>query len=174
MKVILGFRSFGRNHKDRYVRKILAKTLGGYMSSRLFMEIREKKGLAYDIYAWSDSYLEVGALGVSGGFSPAKTQDAMVEIFKILRDIKKNGCKSNEIKMAKENSIGWASGLASNLLYDLPLEMPDEIIEKTKKVRNKDIIRVAREIFRPENLNIVIAGPIDPKEEKKYRKLIKL
>ncbi|MDD5731292.1 MAG: pitrilysin family protein [Patescibacteria group bacterium] len=183
--LFMGFRSFGRGHKDRHIRQIILKVLGGYMSSKLFMEIREKKGLAYVISTWLDSLADTGCFGIYGGFDHNKIPDALKEVFKILRDAKQKGFKPEEIKMAKENTIGklalslegaagWASNIADNELYGLPIETPDEIIRETKKVTNTDIKRVARQIFRPENFNMVIVGPIDPREEKKYLDLIKL
>jgi predicted Zn-dependent peptidase len=155
------------------------------MSSKLFIEVREKKGLAYSINAWADSYAETGCFGISGGFDPKKVSEALKEIFKLLRQAKDKGFSPAEIKMAKENSIGslilsleraggWASGIASDELYGLPFETPEETIRRIKKVTNADIKRVARETFKPENFNMVIVGPTDPKEEKKYLDLIKL
>lgn len=184
-KINIGFRSFGRGNKNKYTRNIIAKILGGYMSAKLFTEIREKKGLAYSVHSLIDVYAETGCLGISGGFDPKKVIEALKEIFKLLRQAKDKGFTPAEIKMAKENSIGrlilslegaggWASNLASNELYGLPIETPDEIIKKTNKVTNTDIKRVARELFKPDNFNMVIVGPIDSKEEKKYLDLVKL
>lgn len=183
--VMMGFRSFGRGNKKRYIREIILKALGGYMSSRLHIDVREKKGLAYAIYSWIDVFQEVGFLGIVGGFDPKKVSEALKEIFKILRGIKKNGFAPSEVNMAKENSVGrlilslegaggWAEDIAINDLFGLPIETPDEIIKKTNKVTNADIKRLAREIFRPENFNMVIVGPIESKEEKKYLDLVKL
>ena len=185
VNLAMGFRSFDRNHKDRYIQGLLAKILGGYMSSKLYIEVREKKGLAYSVSAFTDSYHDTGCFGIGGGFDPKKTPDAIREILKILREVKKKGFSEKEINMAKENSVGklvlslegasgWASSLAYDELYGMPIEMPDEIIAKTKKVSNKDIIRVANEIFKAENFNMVIVGPIDEKKEKEYLELVKL
>jgi len=186
-KLLLGFRSFGRNgsEKDRYARGLLARALGYYMSSILFVEIREKRGLSYDIGCDVSSFDETGDFEIGGGFAVNKIPEVLKVVCSILKDIKKKGLEAKELKMAKSHQIGqinlnienvssWASGFATNELYGLPIETPDEIIKKTKKVTNTDIKRLAREIFRPENFNMVIVGPIDSKEEKKYLDLIKL
>jgi len=184
-KLVMGFRSFDRGHKDIYIRSVLYRILGGYMSSKLFIEVREKRGLAYTVRSWVDAYAETGCFGVSGGFDPKKVPEALKEIFKLIRQAKSKGFTPAEIKMAKENKIGslvlslegaggWASSIALDELYGLPIETPDEIIKRTNKVTNADLKRVAREIFKPENFNMVIVGPIDPKEEKKYLDLVKL
>jgi predicted Zn-dependent peptidase len=183
--LIMGFRSFGRGGKDEYTRNILTKILGGYMSSKLFIEVREKRGLAYDVRSWVEAYTETGCFGVLGGLNPHKPPEALKEIFKIFRQTKNKGFTPAEIKMAKENSIGrlvmslegaggWSTSIAEDELFGLPVETPDEIIKRINKVTNSDIKRLAREIFRPENFNMVIVGPTDPKQEKKYLDLIKL
>uniref|UniRef100_A0A7C4R5Q3 Insulinase family protein n=1 Tax=candidate division CPR3 bacterium TaxID=2268181 RepID=A0A7C4R5Q3_UNCC3 len=184
-KVIIAFRSFGRDHKDRYVRGIISKILGGYMSSKLFMEIREKKGLAYNIRTYTDAYEEIGCLGIVGGFVPEKVPEALKETIKLVNQAKEKGFTQEEIKMAKENSIGklalslesaseWAEGIAVNVLYGIPIETLDEMESNINKVTNQDIKRVAKEIFQPENFNMVVVGPIDEKKKNEYLKLIKL
>lgn len=186
-KLMLGFRSFGResDDKDRNARALLSRILGSYSSSILFNEIREKRGLSYDIGCGISSFDETGALIIGGGFDVKKLPEAMRVICKVLRDAKNKGFQTKDIQRGKNNKIGqlelslevagnWASALASNELYGMPIEIPKEIIKKTKSVTNADIKRIAKQIFRPENFNMVIVGPIDPREEKKYLDLIKL
>lgn len=186
--VIMGFRSFGRNgsDQDRTIRSVLSKILGGYTSSILWEKLREDKGLAYDIGAGTDVYDETGAFFIYGGFDPSKLPMALKEIFKVIREAKKSGFSTHDIKMAKENKLGklalslegaagWASDIAAQALFEKHIELPDETIKKIKKVKNDDLKRLAQEIFRPENLNIFILGPLDPKkDEKKFLDLVKL
>ncbi len=119
------------------------------------------------------------------GFNPKKVPEALKETFKLFRQAKNKGCTPAEIKMAKENSIGrlimslegaggWSTSIAEDELFGLPVEKPNKIIKRINKVTNADLKRLAREIFRPENFNMVMVSPIEPKEEKKYLDLIKL
>jgi len=183
--VIMGFHSFERGHKDRYIQDLIACVLGGYMSSKLFIEVREKKGLAYYVGTFVDSYKETGCFGIYGGFSPKKLEDALKSIFKILQDVKKNGFKPEEIKMAKENSIGklilnleaaggWAAGIAESEIYELPIETPEDMIKGIRKVSNADIKIFAKKFFKKENFNMVVVGPDGSDKEIKYSNLVKL
>lgn len=186
-KVVIGFRSFGRDEdrQKRAVRSLMASILGGYSSSKLFTEIREKRGLCYHIGSGVDIFDETGFFGIASGLDVSKIPEALEVIFKILREIKEKGFDKKEIQMGKDNAIGrlrlglestngWVSNIADQALYEKDIELPDKKVERIKKITNQDIKKMARGIFRPENLNMVISGPIDPKEEKKYLKMIKL
>jgi len=183
--MIMGFRSFKRNHKARYVRSLLANILGGYMSSKLFTEVREKRGLAYSIHSSVDAYHDTGTFIITGGFDLYKLPEAIKIIFKILNDAKKQGFKYSEIKMAKEHNIGKldlllensqfiASFLGEQEILDNKIKTPEEIIKEIKKVTNSNIKKIAKEIFKPENFNMVIVGSIKKEEEKRYLELVKV
>ncbi|MFA7308743.1 MAG: pitrilysin family protein [Patescibacteria group bacterium] len=188
VRLSMTFRSFGRHHtpeSDLYARWLLSDILGGFMSSRLFIQVREKRGLCYSIGSSQGSYDELGEFEIGGGFDPANTKKALEVIFAILRDIKRKGFTPDELAMAKENNIGGLElaqegpGYISNLLARDELHFgkirtPDETIANIKKVTNKDLMRVANQIFTPENCNMVLVGAVKEKEESEYASLIKL
>ena len=188
VKMRLGFHSFGYLTEDRrkYARAVLADILGGYMSSKLFTEIREKRGLAYSVNARVWNYFDLGLFCVNGGFAPEKTVKAFRAIMEILRGAKKNGFSQQEITMAKENNVGClklamessnfiAGHLGSSELLEDKIQMPDDYLRKIKAVTNDDLKKIAQEIFRPENCNLAVVGPLDKgKTEGELLKLIKL
>lgn len=187
VNIMMSFRTFGRNatEQDKVIASLLAKVLGGMSSSILFAEIRERRGLCYIIGSGTDAFEETGAFEIEIGLDKSKIPEAMKAIFKILRSVKKNGFDAKDLKIGKDNSYGqirlslegvngWSSGIAHQTLYGEEIDLPEKLISRLKKVTNSDIKRVAREIFRSENFNMVIVGPIDPKKEKEYLKLIKL
>ncbi len=186
-KLFIGFRSFGRDRseQDREIAELLLRILGGTASSILWDEIREKRGLAYDIGSFSFIFDETGFLAIESGLNLSKLKEALKLIFKILKEAKEKGFKEKDIKRAKdfnmgrlalsiENAPAWATGIARDLLYEKNIDLPEDIIRRIKKIKNSDLKRIAREVFRPERLNMVIVGPIDPSKEKEYLKLIKL
>src|SRR5205085_11937577 len=75
--VVVGMRALDRDDPDRYALAVLNQVLGGGMSSRLFQEIRERRGLAYSVYSYRQSYLETGALAVYAGTAPARVPEVL-------------------------------------------------------------------------------------------------
>ncbi|MBI2448422.1 insulinase family protein [Candidatus Microgenomates bacterium] len=184
-KMRLGFHSFGYLTEDRrkYTRAVLADILGGYMSSKLFTEIREKRGLAYSVNASVWNYFDTGLFCINGGFAPEKTIKAFRAIMDILRHAKKYGFSKQEIEMAKENNVGSlklamessnfiAGNLGTSELLEGKIQMPDDYLKKIRSVTNQDLKKIAREIFRSENCNLAVVGPLN--KEKTQAELLKL
>jgi len=179
--ICIGLHSFGRSHKDRYALSLLHIILGANMSSRLFENIREKKGLAYEIGAEVKRYNETGAFVVHAGTEHKKAKDAIVCILKELREIKEKNVTAGELKRAKEFfKVQLLMALEDTVEHMLWLgdyavslnKLPDreEIIKKVEVVTADDIRRVSKSIFNSFGLNIAIIGEFTDREQKEIEK----
>jgi len=177
----MGLHSFGREHKDRYVLGFIHIILGANMSSRLFENVREEKGLAYEIGTEIKRYNDAGAFIVHAGIEHKKVKDAIALIIKELRKIKKEAVSKNELERAKEffkvqllmaleDTIEHMLWLGDRLSAVNKLPNKEEIIKKVESVTISDIKRVSKEIFDKKNLNVALIGAIKDKEAKDIEK----
>ncbi len=168
--IVIGYRTFGREHKDRYILSLLSAILGGGMSSRLFYQIREQKGLVYYIGAYPQLYSNNGYMAFSFGSSPELTQEVIDNIYKILKDLKDNEIENDELSKAKEYLKGnlllglegtsdLANFYAEDILFKNKIRNVDDIIKKINDINTEDIQRLAKKIFINKNLNIAGIGP---------------
>ena len=182
----LGVRTFKRNHPDRYALSVLAVILGGNMSSRLFTEIREKRGLAYYIKTGVQSYIDNGYLVSRAGTDIKKTGEAVRVILEEYKKVRGSRfeVRGSEMKKAKEYVKGKmilgledseeVAGLyADDLLLEGKIRTPEEILKAVDKVSVTDIRRMVGEIFRPENLNLTIIGPFKSGDRQEFEKIIR-
>lgn len=160
-------------HPDRHALGLISAILGEGMSSRLFLEIREKQGLAYDIRSGVSQHLDTGAFSVYAGVDPSKVAQAVGAIAGELKHIKE-GVGKVELDKAKEmakgrlllrmedsrNVAGWLGG--QELLMGKILTV-DEVVRNIDAVSATDIKRVAREQLSREKLNLAIVGPVKNK-----------
>jgi len=179
--ISMGLHSFGKFHEDRYILTLLHIILGANMSSRLFENIREKKGLAYEIGADVKRYNETGAFVVHAGTEHKKAPEAIRCILKELKEIKEKHVSAGELKRAKEffkvqllmaledtvDHMLWLGEHATSLN-----KLPDrkEIIKKAEAVTADDIKRVAQGIFKNSGLNLAMIGELKDKERKEIEK----
>lgn len=177
----VGVRAYPLGHPDRYVLAVLGNILGGNMSSRLFIEVREKKGLAYYISTGAEEYHDSGYLVTQAGLRLSAVDEA-VKI--ILREYVAMGAKAvsaSELARAKEffkgrmvlrleDSFNVVSMYTSQEVLEKKIETPEEILAQVEKVTAEDIKRVAADIFVNEKLNLAIVGPF--KEEGKFSKIL--
>jgi len=179
--ISMGLHSFGRIHKDKYVLTLLHIILGANMSSRLFENIREKKGLAYEIGSDVKRYNETGAFVVHAGTEHKKAPETIRCILKELKEIKENHVSAGELRrageffkvqllMALEDTVDhmlWLGEYAASLN-----KLPDkkEIIKKVEAVTADDIKRVAQGIFKSPCLNLAMIGKLKDKERKEIEK----
>jgi predicted Zn-dependent peptidase len=177
----IGLHSFGKNHKDRFALTILHIILGANMSSRLFENIREKKGLAYEIGAEVKRYNETGAFVVHAGTEHKKAKEAIICILKELKRIKEKYVTAGELKRAKEffkvqllmaledtvEHMLWLGDYAASLN-----KLPDreDIIKKVESVTVDDIKRVSQSIFNSSGLNIAVIGELEDREQREIEK----
>ncbi|MEK7107261.1 MAG: insulinase family protein, partial [Patescibacteria group bacterium] len=158
-------------HKDEYVLEVLSTILGGGMSSRLFLEVREKRGLAYSVHAMVEKYPDTGYFAVQAGVEHGKLEKAVSTILAEFRKIKKNNKVSGaELKKAKahikgtltlalETSDAVAAHAATSLISLGRIRTLEEIIKGIDKVKAGDVMRVAKDLLRTEGLNLAIIGP---------------
>jgi len=181
----LGVRAFPHAHKDRYVMAVLATILGGNMSSRLFTEVREKRGLAYYIKSNINTYFDNGYLVSQAGADIKKTKEAIKVILEEYNRVKsqKSKVKSKELKKAKEylkgrmalnleDSKGVASLFVEDLILEDKIRTPKQIVQGVEKVTLADLQRVSQKIFVNQGLNLAIIGPY--KDEGRFEKILKL
>ncbi len=177
----LGARSFNIFHKDRYTQEVIATILGGMMSSRLFIKIRDELGLAYYIKTEVEDNPDTGVIVTRAGVDNKKAKDAVSAIMKEYQKITKETIPAQELKKAKEHikgktaillessdALAYFHGL-NELLEDKMYRLND-IFSDIDKVTAKDVKETARNIFKPENINLALVGPF--KAKKSFQELI--
>ena len=169
-QLMLGVPAYPYGHKDEYALGLLATVLGGGMSSRLFLEVREKRGLAYSVSAGIDKYPDTGSFYVSAGIEHGKLEKVVQTILKELKKIQKEKVSAAELKKAKayltgnlalhlETSDEIAENAATSLINTGKVRTLEERIKAINAVTADDIQRVARDIFRTDKLNLAVIGP---------------
>lgn len=181
---ILGWPGINRFDSDRYTLAVLETILGGNMSSRLFIEVREKRGLCYYVNAVSDEFHDKGVVGVAAGVDPARVEEAITVSaaeFHKLADGRKKVSKT-ELKRAQEYLVGkWAlsmedsdfvaqfAGLRKILRNEVT--SVDAILKKIQAVTLEDLDRLAKRLVQPGEARLAIIGPY--KDSKPFEKLLK-
>ena len=179
----LGVRTFNFNHPQKYSQDILGIILGGMMSSRLFMEVRERLGLAYYVKTMVESNQDTGFLAIRAGVDNKNVEKAIAVILKEYKKISQKAVPQAELKKAKEyvkgkmalileSSDALASFYGEQELLKRKILTAEEIYAKINKVSSQDILKAARVIFQPQRLNLALIGPFQDKN--KFRKLLKL
>ena len=169
--IAIGLRTVPLEHKDQYPLSILSAILGGGMSSRLFHEVREKRGLAYYVRSSSDHYKDCGSLVSMAGVDPKRVEEAIAVILTEYSKVKsqKSKVKSEELKKAKEflkghlvleleDSRAVAGFFGSQELLEKKIDSPDEVIAKINKVTMDQIEHVAKKYFVENGLNLAVIG----------------
>ncbi|HNW40015.1 MAG TPA: pitrilysin family protein [Candidatus Omnitrophota bacterium] len=178
----MGFHALKRDHPLRHAQAILHIILGGNMSSRLFNEVREKRGLAYEIGTGLKRYNDTGVFLVHAGIDNLKVQDCLGLILQELGKTKKTLVTKDEFKRAKEFYQGQLSlALEDTMEYMLwmgesiacldKVYSLDQIIKEVNRVCLEDVRLVARQIFRQEIINLALIGPLGKNEKQIYHKL---
>lgn len=181
--LILGCRAYPREHKDRYALGLLAVILGGNMSSRLFTEVREKRGLAYHISTGGESFYDCGYIATQSGVEHNNLEETIKVILKEYKKIASREVAEKELQKAKdfmkgraimgfEESDEVAMFFIDQEVRESKIETLDEIFKKVDKVSAQDILRVAKDIFINDKLNLAVIGP--HKNDKELGKLLKI
>lgn len=164
----LGVRAYDMKHKDSYALSLLATILGGMMSSRMWISIREREGLAYYIKTSYERSTDTGYLVTQAGVDHNKIKKAVSAILNEYKKADKvsekelNKAKENikgKLLMGLESSDAVASFIANQELLTLKTLTPEQIIDKINKVTIYDIKRVAKDIFQNRNLNLCLITP---------------
>jgi predicted Zn-dependent peptidase len=178
--LLLGGQGVERNDDRRFALSVLASALGGGMSSRLFQEVREKRGLAYSVYSYVQQFAGSGTLAFYAGCQPTKA----VEVVKIIRDItmdvaehglteeeitRAKGAVSGSLVLSQEDTGSQMSRIGkSELVYGEVMTF-DEILSRVKNVTPADVRAIASEIL-PKPSTLAIVGPF--KSASRFEKVI--
>ena len=168
--IVLGRTTPGHSHRDRHALVLLSAALGGGMSSRLFQRIREELALAYAVFSYQSFYTRGGVSGVYAGTRPGKEPEALEAILDVYRRIAAEGLPRDELDTIKEQVKGQVMlsqetpgarlhRLAGFALHREPFISLDELTCRIDSVSNRDIVRVAADIFEPERQYALCLGP---------------
>jgi predicted Zn-dependent peptidase len=175
-----GMEGVARADERRFAMGVLSAALGGGMSSRLFQEIREKRGLAYSVYAYAQQFAGSGVLGFYAGCNPSKAIEVVEIIRNVLSDVADNGMTHEEIERAKgavrgslvlsqEDSGSRMSRIGKNeIVYGQVMDF-DDILKAISRVSATDIREIAGE-FLVKTPTLALVGPF--KNESKFEKVL--
>ncbi len=179
--MLYGMEGVARADERRFAMGVLSAALGGGMSSRLFQEIREKRGLAYSVYAYSQQFAGTGTLGFYAGCNPTKAVEVVEIIREILADVADNGMSHEEIERAKgavrgslvlsqEDSGSRMSRIGKNeIVYGQVMDF-DDILKAISRVSAEDVRAIASE-FLTKTPTLALVGPF--KNRAKFEKVLK-
>jgi predicted Zn-dependent peptidase len=170
----LGVAGIHQAHPKRYVAYVLNTLLGGGMSSRLFQEIREKRGKAYSVYSFSSSYKDVGYLGVYAGTSVESTEEVVELIVKELQKLAAGEMTDEELQRTQGQLVGsmmlglestdsWMSHIARNEIYFGQSVTTDEICRRIRAVSRDEVVELAGALFRSDGMTLTLLGDFDEK-----------
>ena len=177
--VCLGGPGIRRGDDRRFALRVLDAILGGSTSSRLFQEVREKRGLAYAVYSYSSQFVDAGQIAVYVGTRPDNVVEAVEVIAGELRRVASEPVSEDELDRAKENvkgrtvltmesTIARMNRLAGALLTGVPLLTLDETVAAIEAVTLDDVTELAAELYGPERLSAAAVGA----EEERFREAI--
>ena len=172
--IVLGARSYPLGHPDRYVLQLAATVLGGGMSSRLFTEVRERRGLAYYVFGTNQSYTDAGSLYAQAGVDINRIDDAVTTIAAELRRIAGEPVPAGELEKARAFAKGrFVLGLESphgTIMFGLRREVlqgaaeePEDVLAGLDAVTGEDVQRVAEDVLGG-RLHLAVIGPFDDAE----------
>lgn len=177
-QVQLGMSFYGikLGHKDLAAASLLANILGGTMSSRLFIEVRERRGLCYSVYALHQAHEDTGMFQVMAGLDKTRTAEAIKVIWKELNKMTKTLVSKEELRRAKdhvrgklalafEDSSTQADYYGKQWIMQGKLETPEQRLKRIEAVIPSDIRRVAKQIFQKQRMAGAIIGPFESKQQ---------
>lgn len=185
LHICIGNKTVGRHDKRYHPLLVLNNIFGGTMSSRIFQEVREKKGLVYTIYSYVYNYTNTGIFSIYAGMSHNQIEEALRTILKETVNIKNGNITQEEFLRAKQqikgnyilslestssrmSAIGRRELLYNEILY------PEEVIEGINNVKLEDVLEVAKDLFDIENLSVTFTGNLKkyPAIEEKIIKVL--
>ncbi|MFW6195392.1 MAG: M16 family metallopeptidase [Chloroflexota bacterium] len=178
----MGFHGVSNTDPDRYALRLLSTVMGGSMSSRLFEEVREKRGLAYSIHSGVAHFADTGALQISSGVDPQRAEEAVKVVMEEL-DKMRSGVTDAEFQQARElvkgrlllrmeESRAVASSAGTQELLLNEVKTVDEIIQEYEAVERDDLARVANRVLNSGKLALSVVGPFDSPD--RFRELLTL
>ncbi|MGI9148650.1 MAG: M16 family metallopeptidase [Chloroflexota bacterium] len=167
-------------HPDRYVLDVLNAVLGEGMSSRLFLEIREKRSLCYDVHSYVNHYLDTGSTVVNAGVDPKKLDEALKatieELLKMAERVpdrelvKAKEFIKGRLQLRMEDTRAVASWLGGQELLRREILTVDEVLAIVDAVSSEALQRVATELWRPPAFRLAVVGPF--RSESRFQKLL--
>ncbi|MBQ9727060.1 MAG: insulinase family protein [Kiritimatiellae bacterium] len=170
VQAVVSFRSFGRADPRRSAATLLSHLLGGGLTSRLFMSVRERHGLAYSISSANQGFRDAGAFQVYAGLDAARAAKGLALVARELRAFAEKGPGAREFADARralagmqrlggETSASQMSWILSKLRWFGRVETPDEVVARLLAVRPEEVRDLARDLFRPDNLSLALVMP---------------
>lgn len=172
--IAVGFPGYSEVHEDHWVLKLVSVILGGNMSSRMFLGVREAKGLAYYIHTSTDNYMDGGVLVTNAGVDLKRVDEAIKGIIEEYRMLRDDGLDEAELRKSKaylkgkmvlnlEDSEEYAHLLGKYELLHNSVKSPEEIMKLIDSVKIADIKRVCADRFVEESMKLAVIGPFDDK-----------
>lgn len=179
----LGFHAFPRNHPQVQGLSLLNVLLGGNMSSRLFQEIREERGLAYEIGSQVKRYRDTGLFSVSAGVEHRHLERCLRLVLKELQRVRREVVLVPEFDRTVEYLTGQALFALEDTVEHMcwigecemllgRVEPVEVILDQVARVRRRDLQKVARAILRPEHMSLAVIGPVKPKAQNRIASLL--
>jgi predicted Zn-dependent peptidase len=170
--VCLGGAGIARDDERRFALRVLEGVLGGTSSSRLFQEVRERRGLAYSVFSFSNLYASTGEVGLYVGTRPENLREALSVVAAELERCVEDPASEEELVRSRENLKGRVvlgmestgarmSRLGSSLLNELPILSVDEMLERIDAVEIDAVRALAAELFQPGRLSAAGVGPVE-------------
>ena len=180
-QVLLGYPAYLPFHPDRYILDVMNTVLGEGMSSRLFLEIREIRSLAYDVHSSAAHYLDTGAFVVGAAVDPRKVDECIRAVRGELERLRSAAVPEQELVKAKEyikgrillrmeDSRAVSSWIGGQELLHREIRSVDEIVDEVEAVTTQGIQRVAGDILHDDRANLAIVGPY--RKESRFERLI--
>ena len=180
-QICVGVPSYPLEHPDRYALQLLATVLGSGMSSRLFIEVRERRGLAYYVYGLNHSYTDAGTLLAQGGVDLARVDEAVRVVVEQFRRMAEETVPADELEKARSLAKGrfvlQTESPQGLVLFGLRREVlegraaePEELLAGLDAVTAEDVQRVAQDLIATDALHVAVIGPFD--DEERFASLI--
>jgi predicted Zn-dependent peptidase len=173
--LVLGVPSYPIDHPDRYAISLLSAVLGSGMSSRLFLEVRERRGLAYYVHGFNHAYTDAGSLLSQAGVDIKRIDEAIKVIVEQFNRMASEEVPSDELEksrsMIKGRFVLRTEGPQGLIMYGLNREVlegealePEEYLKRIDEVTAEDVQRVAQDLIAKENLHLAVIGPFEDEE----------
>ena len=171
----VGLKGIAASHKDRYVVYVLNSVLGGSVSSRLFQEVREKRGLAYSIYSCLSGYSDGGTITIYAGTRASEVERVIDLIRRQVKKMATNGIERSELKRTKdqmkgslmlslESSHSRMNKLAKDELIAGGHTSLEEMLAEIEAITEQRVLLLARELLTPETMALTGLGPFSPRQ----------
>jgi predicted Zn-dependent peptidase len=180
-QICLGVPSYPLEHRDRYALQLLATVLGSGMSSRLWLEVRERRGLAYYVYGMNHSYTDTGSLFSQAGVDLERVDEAVAVVVEQFRRIAEETVPSDELEKARSLAKGrfvlQTESPQGLILFGLRREVlegkaaePEELLAGLDAVTAEDVQRVAQDVIGSDVLRLAVIGPFEDAD--RFEKLV--